>query len=382
MKDRKKKVHPLCSIVVLNYNGEKIIEKNLKALLDLNYPKNSFEIIVVDNNSQDKSAEIIKDFERNYPQIKFIALKKNIGFSAGNNIGIKSAKGKYVVLLNNDAFPDKNILKESVKVAEKEKNIFAVTFKILITDNIKTPQKPYKRFIQNAGSIVFQDGYGRDIGAVVQWHEQEFEEDRGQYDTEREIYAVCGAACLFRKKLLNKIGLLDESFFFYYEDTEISERARFAGYKLVYAPKAFVYHLHAYSSGEWSPFFIYNAEKGRLLHVFYNFPFLIFVKEYFKFTAEAYGRLFGIRGIRSIWRITQLLLYILLIIPALYRVFHREKKFIKTFKNNIQYVKISFYFFFNLPFLTVCRFQKHRNIRKKVFQENYQSIVSGRWYFN
>lgn len=378
MKDK-----PFCSVIVLNYFGEKIIKKNVSFLLSLDYPKDKYEIIIVDNGSKDKSPQIIKKLTRANSKIKFIPLEKNIGFSAGNNVGIKKAMGKYVILLNNDCFVDKNWLKELVEVAEKNKKIFAVTSKILITNNLKHSAKPEKRIIQNAGSIVFQDGYGRDIGTIIDYeHRQNYEPDQGQYDKKREVYAVCGAACLFRKSVFKKIGYLDESFFFYYEDTEISERARFAGYKLIFAPKAIAYHLHAYSSGEWSSFFIYHSEKGRLLHVFYNFPVTVFITEYFRFTAESFGRLLGIRGLGSLTRIPQLLLYVIFIVPALYKIFNPDKKFIKKFKSNTQYLKVSLYFLFNLPKLFIYRWQKRTEVNKKIIWKNFQDIVIGKWYFN
>ncbi len=374
---------PFCSVIVLNYFGEKIIKDVINTLLTLNYPKKRYEIIVVDNNSTDESRKIIDKLVEKHKNIKKIYLEENFGFAKGNNFGIKAAKGRYVILLNNDAFPDRNWLKELVSAAEEDKKIFAVTSKIILTDNLKKPTKPKSKFIQNAGSVVFQDGYGRDIGTVINYdHEQSYEEDHGQYDQRREVYAVCGAACLFRKNLLKKLGYLDETFFFYYEDTEISERARFAGYKLMYAPKAIVYHLHAYSSSEWSPFFIYNAERGRLLHVFYNFPVRVFIKEYFFFTTEALGRLFGIKGFDSLWRIFQLLLYVIFIIPALYKLFNPDKKFIKKFKSNLQYIKISLYFLFELPKLLVHRWRKHTSVNNKIIWKNYQDIISGKWYFN
>lgn len=373
---------PFCSIIVLNYFGEKIIEKTINALLAMNYPKKMYEVIIVDSNSKDKSRQIIDGLVKKHPNIKSIFLDINPGFSKGNNIGMKAAKGKYIILLNNDAFPDKNWLTQLVKVAESNEKIFAVTSKILITDNFKNPHKPKKRLIQNAGSIVFQDGYGRDIGTVIDYeHNQTFEADIGQYDKDKEVYAVCGAACLFRKTILKKIGYLDESFYFYYEDTEISERARLHGYKLIFTPSAVVYHLHAYSSSEWSPFFIYNAERGRLLHVLYNFPALVFIREYIIFTLQSFGRLLGISGLGGIWRLIQLLVYVVLIFPALYKLFNPDKKFVKKFKINVQYIKVSLHFLFFLPRLLIHRWSKIASLKKDAISQNYHQIITGKWYF-
>ena len=126
-------------------------------------------------------------------------------------------------------------------MAEKDEKIFAVNSKIYLGNTNK---------IQNAGIRIFANGYAQDIGAIPNNKIQDYEEDRGQYDKEREVDAACGAAVLYRKSILDKIGLLDGSFFLYYEDVEISERAKKQGYKIIYTPKATVHHLHAASSNE------------------------------------------------------------------------------------------------------------------------------------
>lgn len=295
--------YPFCSVIVLNYQGEKFITRTLDSLIKLDYPKDKYEIIVVDNASQDKSREVIENYidsgskpgmtkDNVIPtevgiHIKSIYNPRNLGFAAGNNIGIRKAKGEYVVLLNNDCVVEKEWLKELVKTARKDEKIFAVNSKIMLGSTNK---------IQNAGIRVFPDGYARDIGAVPKDKKQDYEEDRGQYEVERDIDAACGAAVLYRKSVLDRIGLMDERFFLYYEDVEISERAREQGYRIVYSPKAVVRHEHAASSGEWSPFFIYQTERGRLMHVLLHFPAVRFLAEYGKFTLKSILRLaFGIK---------------------------------------------------------------------------------------
>lgn len=451
------KTLPFCSIIILNYFGEKVIPITLDSLLKLNYPKNLYEIIVVDNNSKDKSRLILQKYAKKDKRIKLIFSKKNLGFAGGNNLGIKKAQGKYVVLLNNDCWVDKDWLINLVKTADKDEKIFAVNSKILlypkffslkiknrkntviedfylkqsnllefikekklnfdlkIEKNFYQLEIPYdpiydknivllisfkklthikEKFnpkikliginshsyevinqkitsnkisfqikikilpdlgydkIQNAGIFVFQDGSGRDIGSVVRYQNQNYEIDFSQYNQKREVYATCGAASLYRKEILEKIGYLDSSFFMYYEDVEICERARLMGYKCVYSPNAIVRHLHALSSKEWSPFFIYNAEKGRLLHVLFHFPLRVFFYEYLKFLFKN-------------------------IIKFIFRT-----KNIKDLKINFQYIKIIFYFIFNFPILILKRKNKHKNLKKKNIYSNYQKILKGYWYFN
>lgn len=470
-----KNIAPLCSIVILNYFGERVIKNVVSSLLQLNYPKNRFEIIIVDNASTDKSLEILAALEKQISNLRVIKNKKNEGFSKGNNIGIREARGEYVVILNNDCVVTKDWLKEIVKTAEKDKKIFAVGSKTLLypgylnlnfeinpylipmygwltnsnlvkildskmsiplvnnkitfsaeipydkyfdstidisiffnyrgknkvknktyfEEQIKLPKGPVKikdiiiseddielilqislkndlyrtisvDKVQNAGIIVFQDGYGRDIGASVKLGQQTFELDHGQFNEEKEVYAACGVALLFRKSILDKIGLLDESFFMYYEDVEISERARFLGYKIFYSPKAVVRHFHAMSSEEWSPFFLYNAERGRLLHVFYNFPFNIFIYEYLLIvlklainSAILIKRLKGIlRQMRSRGKRTQKPQYLM----------------------RFQLTKVLFYFLIHSPILFISRINKSFNRPRNAVMKNYKSILEGKWY--
>jgi len=333
----------IASIIVLNYQGEKIISKTIDSLLKLNFPRKDYEIIVVDNNSQDRSKEIINKYSK---YIKTVFLPTNLGFGEGNNQAIKTVNSKYIALLNNDCIVEPNWLTELVKTANKYPKAFSITSKIK-----KYPES--LNLIQNAGSIIFQDGYGRDIGAIVtKSRQQNYESDANQFDQVQEIYSSCGAAVLYNKKVLDKIGLFDNNFFMYYEDTEISERAYLCGYHNYYCPKAVVYHHHAVSSKEWSAFFIYNVEKGRLLHVLYHFPLIIFLQQYFLFSLKS-----KLRFMKSLVKQNDVL-------------------------KNWQYLKVSLYFFLNFPRLILKRYSYSRLYSPKKRDFLYQQILSGYWYFN
>lgn len=470
--------YPFCSIIVLNYFGEKLIGAVVSALVKMHYPKESYEIIVVDNNSQDKSKKIIWDQVKKHRNIRPIFLDKNIGFSRGNNVGIRNAKGKYVILLNNDCIVGKDWLKELVKAAESDDKIFAVNSKIklypsyikvilqsgtpllieeskLINSNLnkiaqkeglylsyknkgdcyyfevpydpikdreinlvlslgntynKTralsllgiPKEDYKvvrrrdeevdyvytinlsitdyvrknsyDLIQNAGIIVFNDGAGRDIGAIVKYQEQSYEADLGQYDTAREVYAACAAASLYRKSVFEKLGYLDETYFMYYEDVDICERARFVGYKIFYQPKAEARHMHALSSKEGSPFFIYHAEKGRFLHILHNFPLRIFIGEYIKFFSKVVES--------TAWILVSGKLYKLL--KALLKNDRMDDKQVsKSYKitQYFQYLKVTMFFFVKFPILLFNRYRENKDLAKNALENNYRSIMEGDWFF-
>ncbi len=462
---------PFVSIIVLNYFGEKIITGVIEALEKLNYPKDRYEILVVDNGSTDKSIQILTELEARFSNIKLIPLGKNFGFAKGNNVGIKQAKGEYVVLLNNDCTVEQNWLKELVKTATNHPKVFAVNSKILLYPkyiNLSFDFDPYliplfswlsksniyvfnkKRIyltlvknetgfqseipfdpkedleielffvfncgkaikskdikslikfhtkgveitqcsfdkneasytvkidlknrevykqtfskIQNAGIMPFQDGYARDIGAIVKDSRPYYEHDKGQYNKEVEVYANCGAAMFLNKAILDKIGNLDESFFMYYEDVELSERARLRGYKIYYSPKAVTRHLHALSSREGSNFFVYHVEKGRLLHMLYNFPPRVFFDEYIKVILLVIYSLakaiFHIRHLRSFSKKQ-----------------HKEKP---SYRLKIQMLYVLSFFITRFIWLAYLRYKKNIGLEKGAVLNNYNEILSGRWYF-
>lgn len=477
------KKYPYCSAIVLNYFGGEVIQDTLNALLNQNYPKDKLEIIVVDNNSKDESGEIISKYSRQHSNIKLIKLDENLGFSRGNNIGIKQAKGEYVALVNNDCVVERDWLKELVTTAAKNKNIFAVNSKILLypkyikiqiklnpklvsvyawlseTKLLKDKNKIiylplwrklsnngnhwticsveaffdpiYDKFfeftlllnskgnkfsrkpifsdllqfedkyaklvnveikgddiecrirmhvssqasrqktedkIQNAGIMIFQDGYARDIGALVRDNQQYYEFDLKQYDKEREVYAACAAAVLYRKEILVKIGLLSEEFFMYYEDVDVSERARLAGFKTFYSPKAVARHRHAFSSKESSAFFTYHVERGRLMHVFLNFPLRIFFKQYFYLLSLNLA----------------FLIKILLNFHRFFYVFKSRKKpeGESKFLRRIQTIKALGFFPINLPRLFIKRLRLDVKRDRGAVQVQHKQILEGRWYFD
>ncbi|PWB82307.1 MAG: hypothetical protein C3F08_00040 [Candidatus Methylomirabilota bacterium] len=139
--------------------------------------------------------------------------------------------------------------------------------------------------IQNAGSLLLADGSGRDRGALVRHGRQRFEDDDGQYDRTEEVFAACGAAVLLRRAMLDDIGLLDDDFFMYYEDTDLAWRARLKGWKVVYAPRAVVRHVHCGSSIEWSPFFVFHVLRNRLAMLLKNAPADMAAREWTRFLA-------------------------------------------------------------------------------------------------
>lgn len=216
----------LVSVNILAYNGEKIIESCLKSILEQTY--SNLEILVVDNASTDKTIKKIKNFN-----IRTIENKKNIGFAAGHNIGIRESRGEYVLCLNQDVILDKNFIKYAIETMEKDEKIGAVQGKLYKKDKI----------LDTTGLLAYKNRRFVNRG--------QGEKDNGQYDNSNyrteEIFGVDGAAPLYRREALENTRIsheyFDEDFYMYKEDVDLAWRLRLYGWKAIYEPRAFGYHL-------------------------------------------------------------------------------------------------------------------------------------------
>jgi GT2 family glycosyltransferase len=245
-------LRPAASVVVLNYNGLRYLDTCLEALVGQQL-QGGIELLVVDNRSSDGSMDHVR---QRFPQVRVIESKANLGFAGGNNLGIEHAKGRHVVLLNNDTRVRPGWLAALVQAAEAQPDVGAVTSKLVFMDR--------PNVIQNAGTILLSDGSGADRGAG--------EEDRGQYEAREEVFGACGCAMLLSRRMLGDVGAFDPTFFTYYEDTDLSWRMRLRGWRVVYEPSAVVEHVHSGTSVEWSPLFTFHVDRNRLLMIVKNAP--------------------------------------------------------------------------------------------------------------
>ncbi len=243
---------PRASVIVLNYNGGRLLEDCLRSLASQELA-GGFEVLVVDNGSIDGSPELVRD---RFHDVRLVRAGRNLGFAGGNNLGIEEAAGRHVVLINNDARARPGWLSALVEAAEADRRIGAVTSKVLFAEPAGV--------IQNAGSLLLSDGSGAERG-----YEQP---DRGQYDTAEEVFAICGAGVLLRREMLDDVGGFDDTFFLYYEDTDLSWRMRLRGWKVVYEPGAVIEHVHAHTSEQGSPMFVFHVDRNRLFMVLKNAP--------------------------------------------------------------------------------------------------------------
>jgi GT2 family glycosyltransferase len=243
---------PFFSVIILNWNGRHLLEECLESVLSQAYP--DYETIVVDNGSTDGSADLLR--ERRGERIQPILLPSNQGFAGGNNAGIRAARGEYVILLNNDTVVDPGWLSALHGAALRHPDAGMFTPKIL---------NYYRRDeIDNTGHLIYPDGLARG--------RHRLEKDDGRFDEEGETLWPSGCAGVYRKAMLEEIGLLDETFFAYGEDVDLGLRARWAGWDCYYVPDAVVYHKYSATTGTYSSRKAFLVERNRLWILFKNFP--------------------------------------------------------------------------------------------------------------
>jgi len=261
------------SIIIPNWNGLRFLEECFHSIEKQTFP--SFEVIFVDNGSTDGSADWVRSQYGHLARV--IRNEKNLGFAEGNNVGIRLAKGKYIVFLNNDTVVDPHWLEELVKPVEADATVGMCASKVLSYDR--------PNMLEATGELLYRDGLNRARGHL--------EVDRGQYDLDLEIFFPPGCGALYRKEVLEEVGLFDEDFFAYGEDADLGLRARLAGWKCIYTPGAVVYHKGSGSTGRYSPFKAFYVERNRVWVAVKNFPlfFLLLTPFYtlLRFFFQAYG---------------------------------------------------------------------------------------------
>jgi len=252
---------PLVSIIIVNWNGLEYLRDCFCSLEKNDYP--NYEIIFVDNGSVDDSVKFVKE---NFPETIIIQNKNNLGFVGGNNEGYKYAKGKYILFLNNDTFVENNFLSLLVKAVEKDEKIGSVQPKLVRFD---------KQTLDSAGS------YLTDLGIFYHYG---FLKDKNKeiYNKPRKIFSGKGAALLFSRKVLEIVGLFDEDFFNYFEESDLCWRVWLAGYEVIYLPESVVYHKIGGTAGRseegLASLIGFHSYKNRVCSLIKNLGFLRLIK--------------------------------------------------------------------------------------------------------
>ena len=253
------------SIIIVNYNVKNFLEQCLGSIQNASKDIN-LEVFVVDNNSIDKSTQMVKN---KFPDVNLICNATNVGFSKANNQAIKKSTGKYVLLLNPDTIIQENTLYETIHFLDKNPIAGALGVKMIDGSGQFLPES--KRSLPTP-SIAFYKIFGL---SKLFPRSKEFGKYHLNYlNTEKthEIDVISGAFFMIRKSVLNKVGLLDESFFMYGEDIDLSYRIQKAGYKNYYLPTTSIIHYKGESTKKTSVNYIFT---------FYN-AMIIFVKKHYK----------------------------------------------------------------------------------------------------
>nr|MBI5455870.1 glycosyltransferase family 2 protein [Candidatus Levybacteria bacterium] len=259
---------PSIFVSIINYNGNKDTLSCLKSLEELKTEGFSLEVVVVDNGSK----EVFEADKNEFKNFKLHILKsdKNLGFSGGQNLGIKYSLGKkadYVVVLNNDVLIDKNLILELLNTFDIKKDVGLVCPKIYFAKGYEFHKDRYKE--NDLGKVFWYAGGTMDWQNVIGSHRGVDEIDNGQYDDLVKTDFITGCCVMITKEVFENIGFFDDKYFLYYEDNDLCQRAKKGGFECYYQPKAILWHLNAGSSGgSGSILHDYFITRNRLLFGF------------------------------------------------------------------------------------------------------------------
>jgi GT2 family glycosyltransferase/glycosyltransferase involved in cell wall biosynthesis len=243
---------PLVSIVIVTHNGLPLLAECLPSITAQTY--RPVDVILVDDRSTDGTVEWVRDY---FPEVTVVSQSGGPNFAAGNNLGVRQARGELILLLNNDTRLETTCVEELVAAYQRRPDVGAVGAMLRFYDN--------RPFVNGLGTFTPRRRLGHDINIG--------QLDVGQFDRAVQIPLACFGAALIPRRVLEVVGLLDEAYEFYYEDADWSYRARASGYDLIAAPRARVYHQFGASTGSLpSAFKTRLVTRNRLRYVLKNFP--------------------------------------------------------------------------------------------------------------
>jgi GT2 family glycosyltransferase len=233
------------SVIVVNYNGERFLKDCLSSLFEQTY--SDLEIMLVDNNSVDGSVRLV---EQNFPLVKIIKNKENLGFAGGSNIGYQQSTGDFICILNNDTVLEKDTIEKLVQSFDEIENLGVVQPKLLLMGR-ENQLDSCGSFFTNTGFLYHRGNYKN--------------ANLEKYNRSFPVYSVKGVCLLTRREVIEKVGLFDDDFFCFFEETDFCHRVWLAGYECWYYPKAVIHHaLGGAALKQPSSFVQYHSFKNRL----------------------------------------------------------------------------------------------------------------------
>lgn len=247
-----------------NTNGETI--GWLESFTKLKQPPSStFDFVIVDNGSKDPF--VLPQKYKKQKNIHLLRCEINTGFSGGNNIGMRFAldhNADFVMIVNNDTIADSNLVEELLHISESDQTIGITVPKIYFAKGYEYHKERYKE--KELGKVLWYAGGFEDFANVYSIHRGVDEVDHGQYDKTEPVSFATGCCIFFKKEVLEKVGLFDDRYFLYFEDADLNERVKNAGYQIVYVPSAVMWHINAASTGgSGNPLHDYFISRNRML---------------------------------------------------------------------------------------------------------------------
>jgi GT2 family glycosyltransferase len=282
---------PIVSVIALHWNTREVTSEFLRSIKEQNTYQN-LEVIIVDNASREDDSEL---FESIYPSVNVIRNDKNLGFSGGNNVGIKAAKGAYFFIVNNDTEFTPGLIEGLLEVFQTHPDA-----------GVASPKFHYffqKGTIEYAGyrSVNIFTGRNDMIGRR--------EKDQGQYDVLNTTNYAHGGGMMVSRKAVEDAGLMYEPFFLYYEELDWCTKIKRKGYKIYYQPKSLIYHKESMTTGKASPLKTFYLTRNRILFMRRNAPvagLLVFAIYFVCFTIPKNTLQFLVRRqkdhLRSFWK--------------------------------------------------------------------------------
>lgn len=243
------------AVVILNYNGRNYLEQFLPSVVENSKPH---RVIIADNASTDDSVAFL---EENYPEIQLILMEENTGFAGGYNKALAEVDADYFVLLNSDVEVTPNWIDPVIELMEQDAQIIACQPKVK-----SFHLKSHFEHAGAAGGFIDYLGYPFCRGRIL----STLEEDRGQFDDDKEIFWATGACFFVKAKPFFELGALDERFFAHMEEIDFCWRAKNKGYKIYYTSKSTVYHVGGGTLQTDSPYKTYLNFRNNLLMLYKN----------------------------------------------------------------------------------------------------------------
>lgn len=246
---------PEVSIIIVNYNGFNLLENCLSTLLK--FTKASYEVIIVDNGS---TVGNVDEVVLKFPKVKTIKLGRNAGYAAANNVGLKEATGNYFLLLNNDIVFTEDVISATVQLSKSVNDEAIIGCKLLNEDGShQISVIDYDTISNLLGENFFLYKLFPKSKLLSKWHRSSKLSERAE-----EVEVVKGAYFFIPRKVYDRVGLLDERFFFYYEETEYCYRYSKLGGRIIYYPLAKIIHLGGSSSDSNMWFKFYNQHVAKI----------------------------------------------------------------------------------------------------------------------